>query len=241
MRNFPIIMTITCAFFFLMLMGLIFPGEVKGEENLLANGDFEQAGAEPLPRGWTTDCYREGTVFQVTGEKVYSGGQALKIQSETENDARLIQAVKVKPLTYYRLTGWIATEKVTESKIGANLCVVDHGFHHSNYLTGTTGWTHVELNFRTYSGQEEVTVGARLGMWGNTVEGTAYFDNLRLVELETAPVSYRQLEPETSSDTTLPARDEINGGRVAHRWGWAAVPALLIVVFIIYKENKKEK
>lgn len=228
-------------FILLFVTVLFFPVKGQGEENLLVNGDFEQTAAGRLPPGWTVDYFREGTVFQVTGKKVYSGGQALQIRSETENDARLIQSVKVKPLTYYRLTGWIATEEVTENKVGANLCVVDHGFHHSPSLTGTTGWTQVELNFRTYAGQNEVTIGARLGMWGNTVKGTAYFDDLRLVELETVPSSYRQLEPESSPDTTLPAPEEFSGGRVARRWGWAAIPALLIVAFIIYMENRKEK
>lgn len=236
MRNYRPIL-----FILLLVTGLLFPVQGEAEENLLVNGDFEQTAPGRLPPGWSIDYYREGAVFQVTGEKVYSGRQALKIQSETENDVRLIQPVKVKPFTYYRLSGWIATEGVTENKVGANLCVVDHSFHHSPYITGTTGWTRVELNFRTYAGQNEVTIGARLGMWGNTVTGTVYFDDLRLEELTTAPEFYRQLEPEPAPETTQPVPEEAPGGRAARRWGWAALPALLIVAYIIYLENRKEK
>jgi hypothetical protein len=51
------------------------------------------------------------------------------------------------------------------------------------------------LNFRTYGGQTEVILGARLGMYYNDTTGTAYFDDLRLEKLSVAPASYRQLSP----------------------------------------------
>lgn len=204
---------------------------VNGSENLLTNGDFE---AEPELAGWKEDYWQPGSTFVLTGEKVHGGKKALMIRSTTSNDVRAIQTVEVKPNTFYRLAGWIATTDVPEERVGGNLCLMG-GYDHTSSVNGTKDWTYVELNFRTHASQTEVTVGARLGMYSNDTTGTAYFDDLSLVRLDTAPASYIQLSaPDAGSATTTGGK----GNYGAFLW------IALILVFIgvnIYFYRKRSR
>lgn len=167
-----------------ILIFLAFPFRVESEDNnLLTNGDFED---KPLT-GWKKEIWNDGGKIESTDEKVYNGKYAIKISSGTiENDVRLIQEVQVEPESYYRLSGMIATESVQEGKIGANICIT-MGFDYAGNVTGTQDWKYYELKFKTSKSHYLIKIGVRLGMYYNTVKGTAYFDDIRLEKLDYAP------------------------------------------------------
>ena len=209
-----------------------------GETNLLVNGGFEAVGPDNKPESWQADFWKDTSSFSVSTKKVRSGKYSLEIKSNTENDARMVQTVMVKPNSYYRLSGWISTEEVVPfDKVGANLCVMLDNFYHSQPVNGSSNWTFVDYYFRTHAKQTEVKIGARLGMWSNEVKGTAYFDDLSLVELDTPPANYVTLaekSPQTTTSQTPPTTTK--KGRV--NWFWLALLTILIIAAIIVYEMK---
>lgn len=223
------------------------------EQNLLTNGDFEKVGPDQKPESWQEDCWQGTSVLTATNKKAHGGKYALMIKSDQENDARMIQVVKVKPHTYYRLSGWVASENIPADKTGASLGVVAD-FNFSRPVTGTTDWTNVEFNFCTDSSQTEVTVGPRLGMWGGTANGTAYYDDLSLVELANPPANFNQLVTQNSSDNnqapvTKPADTQPTQStpafsflKVGGGWLWflLLLASILVIIWIIVYENKKK-
>ncbi len=219
------------ALFFAVLMSTAAFAENKGE-NLLLNGGFEAADSAQKPLHWTAEHWIDSSEYKSQNQKTHSGKMALEIKSGAENDIRLVQVAKVKPNTFYKLSGWIATEKVILDKTGANLCVVDD-FHHTISLNGTSDWLPVELNFLTHSNQTEVKIGARLGMWGNTVTGTVWFDDLSLVELDKRPDVYEKLVDKNETGKSQPKRKG--------NWIWLLPIAVLAIAGIIIYDLKKKK
>ena len=162
-------------------------------DNLLKNSSFEVTENFAQPKHWRMESWIPGASASLTQSKVYDGNYALVLQSETENDCRMIQTVKVKGNQVYRFSGWVATEGVPEGQYGANLCVMG-GFVRSEGINATTDWRPLELVFRTYPGQKEVTLGARLGFFGSTNTGKAYFDGLKLEQVNNPGLAYQQIE-----------------------------------------------
>ncbi len=205
----------------------------QAETNLLTNGDFETDGTGQTPSGWVEEAFQPGSEYAMNAKKTHGGKAALMINSPQENDVRMIQSIPVKPNTYYRLSGYIATENLP--KPAANLCVVAADFYHSPLLSGTTDWTYVEFNFRTHAKQNEVKIGARLGMWGNTVTGTAYFDDLSLVELTEAPAGAMELKDENAPAASQASKKALGS------WVWLIPAALVIIAAVLFLEKKKKR
>jgi hypothetical protein len=160
-----------------------FPQAAQGNDNLLVNGGFEYRDLT----GWLKEIWNEGGSIQSTSRKIHNGKYALSIHSGgIENDVRLVQEVPVEPDSYYMLSGWIATDNVQEGKIGANICIMS-GMNYAGNVTGTKNWNYYELTFRTGKQQSRIKIGVRLGMYYNTVKGTAYFDDIHLKKLDYTP------------------------------------------------------
>lgn len=162
--------------------------------NLLKNSSFESMESITQPKHWRMDHWIPSASASLTQSKVYDGQYALVLQSETENDFRMIQTVKVKGNKVYRFSGWVATEGVPEGQYGANLCVMG-GFVRSQGVNATSDWQPIELVFRTYPGQKEVTLGVRLGFYGSTNRGKVYFDGLKLEQVDNWGLAYQQIDP----------------------------------------------
>jgi len=104
------------------------------------------------------------------------------------DNGKYVQKVAVKPRTRYLLSGWIKTKDVVVvekgGRTGANLSI-DGGYEASTSLVGTNDWTYVVLVFDS-ANRTDVTVCARLGFFYSTAKGTAWFDDLSLVEIPRA-------------------------------------------------------
>jgi hypothetical protein len=151
------------------------------QPNLLSNPSFE-GGMSGTPTYWQRDVFRQTSTLTWDDSVVFAGQRSIRISSETPNDARWIQTVRVKPYTLYELSGWIRTENTTLSEqavsAGANLSLMGT-FTYTEPLLGTHDWTYRRLVFNSGDSQE-VTIAARVGFYSGISSGTAWFDNLRL-------------------------------------------------------------
>jgi hypothetical protein len=153
--------------------------------NFIKDGNFD----DQVKGFWKRESWHDSGNTDITIEKVKSGKYALKISTASdENDIAYEQAVVVKPKTFYKLSGWIATRDLkvnaTQADWGA-VIGVDQGLNGKVFagnLRGSMDWQYAELYFKTSPKQKSVTVQARIGMFFSTVMGTAFFDDIQLVE-----------------------------------------------------------
>ncbi len=182
--------------FLAILIAFVFTNSftLAAPADLIQNGGFEQLDQSAKAESWYIDYWNPGSRLVLTDQKARIGKYAAVLQSTRDNDIRLVQIIPVKPDTVYRYSGWAATENVPRGGTGASLCVMG-GFIHSNGVTGTNDWVPVELIFRTHQSQHEVMLGIRLGFYGQTTTGKAYFDGLKLEIFTGTPASYQQISP----------------------------------------------
>jgi hypothetical protein len=149
--------------------------------NLLLNGSFEVG-----EKNWTLRSWRGNRdALSIDMDKGKSGKASARLRSSTADDAMLWQKVVVKPRTRYLLSGWVRTDQVAigekSGSVGANLSIWG-GYEASKSLIGTKGWTYQTLMFGS-GDRTEIEVGARLGHHGSIATGTAWFDDLVLIEI----------------------------------------------------------
>ncbi len=149
-------------------------GETTGG-NLLPNGDFERQ-ADGKPADWTP-----ADPMAIDTEVVRRGAASVRIDStsaQTNNINK--QYLTLKPNTTYTLSAWVKTQDIAggqgaqvypyefDGATGADIGIVAHGTH---------DWTRMVQVFRT-GDDAEGRINFRI--FGST--GTAWFDDLRLVE-----------------------------------------------------------
>jgi hypothetical protein len=156
------------------------------KRNLLADASFENGTTDR----WVSVTWRKNQqrAVQAQDQEAKAGKWALElsIPAAAADDARCTQKVTVKPGTRYLLSGWVKTKGVAVAeaggRTGANLSL-DGGPTPAQSLVGTNDWTYVATVFDS-GVRAEVTVCARLGYHFSTATGTAWFDDLVLVELD---------------------------------------------------------
>ena len=147
----------------------------------IVDGSFEK----DLGTTWKVQTYLQyPETVRVTAEHAKVGKQSLVIEVKDADDVRCMQPIALKARTRYRLSGWVKTRDVVVAQdggsTGACLSVEDIGI--SKSVVGTAEWQ--ELQFEFDSGDRtEVELGPRLGTNGSICTGTAWFDELSLVEL----------------------------------------------------------
>lgn len=156
----------------------------RRKQNLLASGTFEDG----TSKNWTLRSYREeGDAATRLGDQVKQGKKSLRIRSDnaTGNDIAFVQNVTVKPNTRYLLSGWVKTKDVAITEkggtTGANLGVFGRQ-EMSESLVGDQDWTYLSLVFDS-GDQSELEVGVRLGHNGSVAKGSAWFDDVILIEV----------------------------------------------------------
>jgi hypothetical protein len=181
--------------------------------NLLLNGSFEDGVYSPTgsPNHWSPDSWISGATFTWDNTQSHEGTKSVRISLTIPNDARWIQTVAVQPDTDYRLSGWIKTEDVAHTAetvdAGANLSVYGT-WTRTAALIGTNDWTNVSLTFNTGS-SSLVVISARVGYWGGTTTGTAWFDELKLEPMD---------PPLLSNTVLLPLVMKAHVGGTSPRW-----------------------
>ncbi|HYG34721.1 MAG TPA: hypothetical protein VEC99_08055, partial [Clostridia bacterium] len=150
---------------------------------VLQNPGFEYGLEMPYP--WRPDAFKGSAVFTWETNGVgRNGGRCISINAGTDlNDARWLQDISgLVPNGRYLLSGWIKGQGIVLDQgatVGANLCAMGTWNHTSTPLSGTFDWTRVEVEVFANS-EGKLTVGCRLGFWGNLVGGKVCFDDIAL-------------------------------------------------------------
>jgi len=160
---------------------LLFAGLQSGSNpNLLVNGDFADG-----VKGWEFNAQLKQGQAAADPAETHAGSASVRIDNLGFDDSHLSQKVAVKPMTRYLLTGWVKTKDVApkdaKSTAGASVGITD-GFLKSPALNKTQGWKQLSVEIVTVQ-QAEIVVGPRLGAFGGTVKGTAWFSDLKLKEI----------------------------------------------------------
>ncbi len=176
--------------FLLLLVGLCAGFASADGDNLLNNGGFELVGTSGEPSDWYTVAYRtqEGySRLQVTTERAHSGQYSAKITNANDNDARYACTVQVKPETLYCVSGYLLVDSMEDYGNGANLAVEDvYAFSEGLFDTGGE-WQYVEWYGQTKAGQTEIQLDVRIGGYGAESQGTAYFDDISIQQVDALP------------------------------------------------------
>lgn len=153
--------------------------------NVLKNAAFEQVSGEGLPEHWLPDAYNR--VPGVSRYEVVEGdqGNAVHIMNLERNDSRFAQTVSVSPNTVYRLSGRIKAD--VQDGRGASLSIADVYVVNESLLNTAGEWQELTVYGRTAHDQHELTVWARVGGYSADSQGEAWFDDLSLTALESAP------------------------------------------------------
>lgn len=156
-------------------------GPRQDERNLFTNGDFSK-GTE----GWHLANWGKDSKMAIDTLELYEGRPTLRVYNLEPCHTFVRQFVQGKPFTRYRLTAYIKTLNVERAKpeddTGAALEIGRTGIYTAPILEKTNRWTKVSVEFTTKD-DGEIRVGPTLGTDPSFVTGTAWFADLKLVEL----------------------------------------------------------
>ncbi len=182
--------------------------EVTEGPNLIENASLEEV-RNGLPAGWTQSTWSGNPVFEIEESFARSGERCVKIHSEEGADASWSFHARLKPNTRYRLSAWIKTENIDAGGYGAQLNL--HQLQHegkTEAIRGTHEWRQVTSEFDS-GPHDTLLVNLLFGGWGRAT-GTAWFDDVRLVELRepAMPVLARDAAGELFETRVLPVLRE---------------------------------
>ncbi|NLY74907.1 MAG: hypothetical protein GX075_06350 [Firmicutes bacterium] len=147
--------------------------------NLLKNPGFEME-RDGYPESWQIDHADSNAVITLERSVSRSGAKCVAVENLDYNDTWLIQEVKVKRNTIYRLSYWVKIDQPLAKTVGgANISVIN-GIYSSPEIFDTRGkWEYHEVYVRTNRISPEVLkVALRLGGYGAANKGKAYFDDV---------------------------------------------------------------
>ena len=126
--------------------------------------------------------------LSVSSDLPHQGAGVLKIHvAEEPDDISLYQTVSVEPNQQYRIMGWIRTENVAVGPMDAGTtgaCFTLYGQGDaSESVLGTSDWKEITWEFNT-GDATTLDIGCRLGHYGSTCTGTAWFDDLKLEKVD---------------------------------------------------------
>jgi hypothetical protein len=148
--------------------------------NLLANPSLEEV-VDGKAVGWEP-AYFQGTAVFTVADSGRRGRHSLCITASEPADVSWMAKLTVKPHTTYLFKGWIRTEQVAGA-MGA-LFTRHPTDQRSEAVTGTSGWRLMSFQFDS-GDNTTVEINCLLGGWGRST-GTAWFDDLELIELFSA-------------------------------------------------------
>lgn len=205
----------------LVLCAVMFFGGEKNQEiqqgNLLENANFS-AVTNGMPDGWQTGMWvTSAGASYLEAVQMADGTNAVLVENVAANDARFEQTVAVRENATYKLTARAMAEGCDPAQIGANVSFLGV-FGTSEDVHDTNGaWEELTLYAQTGKGQKSATVCVRLGGYGSEATGRAWFSDVRLEQVESAPVGaqvidlatpapQKETKPQTESDkaATIP-------------------------------------
>lgn len=186
---------------------MLFGGEKEQgieQGNLLENGDFSSV-TNGMPDGWQTGMWvTSAGASYLEAQQMADGTSAVLVENVAANDARFEQTVAVRENATYKLTARAMAEGCDPAQIGANVSFLGV-FGTSADVHDTNGaWEELTLYAQTGKGQKSATVCVRLGGYGSEATGRAWFTDVRLEQVESAPIGAQVIDlttPEPQKET----------------------------------------
>ncbi len=189
--------------------------EVAYDTELLTNGSFERVTEEGIPESWLPDAYNR--IPGVSEFEVVPGysGNGIRVRNVERNDARYLQTVSVAPNTIYGLSGYVKA-RVTDGR-GASLSIADVYVLNESVLDTNDQWQKIVVYGRTANDQRELTVYARVGGYSADSQGEAFFDDISLKAVRSAPQGATVDSWQTWKPTPQPEEQE---KQAPAAWPW---------------------
>ena len=152
-------------------------------ENLILNPEVDGL------NGWMADAWDPGAELttHALADEGYGDDTSLYVENRSANDARYVQTIWVEPDTIYRISCYVKAEGCGEEATGATLSIQDT-FVYSDSVYDTNGqWQYLEMYGETGPDQTELTLMARIGGYGSTNVGRAWFDHFEMVAVDEVP------------------------------------------------------
>jgi hypothetical protein len=149
---------------------------------LIKNRGFE-AGLEE----WSPTIIGARPRIEFDTDVAREGWQALRVTAADPSDTAIAQDVMLKPGRWYRFSGWVRTRGLDPhgSPVYGTFVIMhpggNGGIAGGPNHGGNTEWTEVQITFQAPAGGLTHIVAFFVG-WGRGT-GTAWFDDLRLVEV----------------------------------------------------------
>lgn len=206
---------------------ILIPVTVLSAENLAENPSFEaQSGS--FPDGWNKWEWKSTSSIQTVTGNAHSGDYYATISSSTENDARLMQTLRLRENSQYRVSCWVRTENVGAGNVGANLSI-EGKTERSQDIKGTSPqWTLLEMYLKTGPEAASANITLGLGGYGSTNTGKADFDDFEVTEVEAVPDGSIAI----NIDNTISANDQPKPAEIpaSPSIGWSGQ---LVMIYIL--------
>jgi alpha-L-arabinofuranosidase len=152
--------------------------------------NLQNPGFEANLTGWSSRIYGAKAHVECDTKVVHGGRQSLRISSSERSDTALHQEVMLRPGRWYRFSGWVRTRGLEphgapvygtfQIQHPGGQGVIAGGANHG----GDTDWTETAICFQTPPGGRTRISIFFAGFGKGT--GTAWFDDLKLAEIDLA-------------------------------------------------------
>jgi hypothetical protein len=171
------------------LLGAIVASAMAGagaaDQNLVSNPGFEGG-----PDGWSLPA-----IYAVDDTVAHSGSRSLRYQNAPGGPYVLAaQVLPLKPGKCYRFGVWVKTRDIASGDTGATICMEwwgRDGYIGGAYplgVAGTADWRRIEYISSPIPAE---ATGGHVVVYGRPgTAGTAWFDDVEVVELARAPVRF---------------------------------------------------
>ena len=198
-----LVFTILACLCFALLLSVSGCGE---EAVSLKNGDFESGEGSNI-EGWQIYDYQKSVENPCTTIELVSenGNKHAVINSTSKNDARLVQTIKVKKNSYYKITVDVWLDKVSEGLnddtkgAGVNISTKGHSSHSASMYGSTEGWQTVTAYMHTGS-DKEVEFCICLGGFSAESPGLVKIDNINISKVSKVPSGADCFEAQAAED-----------------------------------------
>jgi hypothetical protein len=159
-------------------------GAVRADAaTLIQNGGFTE-GSDGVPAQWRADGWKRD-LSQFEWETTPDGAGVVSITNVEPNDAHWCQTVAVQPDATYRVSARTKTRNVGRETAGA-LIAIEPRIADTADVRGTQDWQ--ELTIDVAAGERTtLDVCVRLGSYANLNTGSAWFTDVRMVQLSAPP------------------------------------------------------
>ena len=215
-------------------------------ENLILNGNFSAVDAGGLPEGWSREMwFTDAGVSNLHMDENGYDGACIVVTNADKNDARFAQTIAVEPDTIYRASCMVKAEGCGAEGQGATLSFKDT-FSYSEAVTDTAGqWQYIEVYGRTGEDQHELTLFCRVGGYGMLSTGRAWFDDVSLVAVDSAPggagvLSLDPQEPSSGSSSAAKATDDSMPQRSTETYLLLAALYAVLMLALVRRKGRME-